>query len=228
MKRFTITESERNNILRKHGILLKEELSAADMLAAIQTAINTNPDKKIGPDTTSKLVSALGGLPKTTGDFSCVKNNKNMQRKVEYDDNENPIFKGFQIGDLVFDKSGNYYNVKDETKKYTYKCNGTVIETSNDGKIEGEVKKDNTNVIKNDIKRMRAMDEVSDEEIITTLMKTYKKDEIMNAVKGDTKMEEILNKQPDTKPEVKPENPKAEVKSTGTERVDDETSIFKS
>ena len=24
MKRFTITESERNNILRKHGILLKE------------------------------------------------------------------------------------------------------------------------------------------------------------------------------------------------------------
>lgn len=225
MKRLIITESERNNILRKHGIILEQEdeLNATEMLKSIQKSVGTSADAKIGPDTTKKIVSTLGGLPKTSSDFTCVTNHPNKKR-VAYDDEKT----GFQIGDLVFDKSGNYYNVKDETKKYTYKCNGAVIETSNDGKIEGEVKKDNTEAIKNDIRKLRKFEQLEDPAIIDRLMKTYKKEEIMKAVEGDNKMIELLNQKPDT-----PKSSESSVTTTSTtiapgnpDKIYDETTLL--
>lgn len=195
-RRLIITESERNNILRKHGIILEQEdeLNATEMLRAIQNSVGTKADVIIGPDTTKKIVGALKELPKTSSfDFTCVTNHPNKKR-VAYDDEKT----GFQIGDLVFDKSGNYYNVKDETKKYTYKCNGTVIETSNDGNIEGEVKKDNTDTIKYEINKFRKYDGLDDQSIIDKLLKTYNKDEIKKAVTGDDKMIELLDKTPES------------------------------
>ena len=230
MRRIIITESERKNILRSHGVIL-EYLSPAEMLADIQRAVGTNVDKKIGPDTTSKLLTALGGISTTTTtkfDFSCVKSNKNMERKFEYDDNDNPIFKGYQIGDFVFDKSGNYYKVGDESNKKTYTCNGTEIKLNDGTIISGEVKKDNSGVIK------RFIDDFEEEgtsksEIARILLKrNYTKEEIIKANSSYdpviNSLSEIPNKQ-NVKPDDKVNKDK-KIQDTEDEAVADEDTLF--
>lgn len=218
MRRLIITESEKRNILRQHSSLILEQ-SAAEKLQQIQTALGTSGDKVIGPDTTNRIVKALEGLPKktTTSEFGCVTNHPSKKR-VAYDDEKS----GFQIGELVFDKSGNYYEVKDESKKYTYKCSGTTIETSNNGKIEGtEVKKDNTSEIKSKIEQYRDKMELSNEEIVKALSGKYSSEEI---IKADPSLEPLVNKT--GKSETAPKTPEQAKIESKPETVADEESLW--
>jgi hypothetical protein len=218
MRRLIITESEKRNILRQHSSLILEQ-SAAEKLQQIQTALGTSGDKVIGPDTTNRIVKALDGLPKktTTSEFSCVTNHPSKKR-VAYDDEKS----GFQIGELVFDKTGNYYDVKDESKKYTYKCDGTTIETSNNGKIEGtEVKKDNTSEIKSKIEQYRDKMERSNEEIVKALSGKYSSEEI---IKADPSLEPLVNKT--GKSETAPKTAEQAKIESKPETVADEESLW--
>ena len=138
---------------------------------------------------------------------------------MEYEDG----IVGFKIGDLVFDKKGNYYNVKDETKKYTYKCSGTTIQTSNDGDITSETKKDNTEEIKKFIAQLVGM-EGDDEQLKNALLKrNYSKEDI---IKADPSLERLFGTtspetKPETKVETKPQMPKGEM-------LADENNLFNS
>ena len=223
MKRIIITESERKNILKSHGVILEQ--TAAEMLAAIQTAINTNPDKKIGPDTTSKLVSALQGVSTTSGfDWTCVKSNKNKKPITVFDDTkEETVFKGYQIGDLVFEKSGNYYESNNESTKFKYSCDGNMIVTDNHGKIsDTEVKKDNTESIKNFIANYE--DEHTPQEISKSLLKKYTKEEI---IKANPSYESVLNQSTTTDKSVNKNDKKVQSKIEGEdETLADESNLF--
>jgi hypothetical protein len=218
MRKLIISESEKRNILKVHGIIKEqdENLSAAEMLAKIQTKLGTSDDRIIGPKTTEAIVNVLQGT--SSFDFSCVTNHPNKKR-VAYDDDTT----GFQIGDLVFDKKGNYYNVKDETKKYTYKCSGTTIQTSNDKDITSETKKDNTEEIKKFITQLVGM-EGDDEQLKNALLKrNYSKEDI---IKADPSLERLFGTtstetKPETKVETKPQ-------MLNGEMVADENNLFNS
>jgi len=226
MRRIIITESERKNILRSHGVIL-EELSLADMLASIQSAVGTTVDKKIGPDTTDKLLKVLAGIPTTTTtkfDFSCVRNNKNTKVLTDFnDETETTVFKGYQIGDFVFDKSGNYYKVNDESRKGTYTCSGTQIKLNDGTIITGEVKKDNSGIIIRFIENNE--DEHSPSEIAKALLKKYSKDEIIKAYPSYEPVINSLSEIPD-KQNVKPEAKVNKKQDTEDETLADETNVF--
>ena len=215
MKRFTITENERKNILKSHGIL-KEEDEATIMLDKIQKTLGTTNDVIIGPQTTKLIVSALKDAPSTTSDFSCVTKYPNKQ-VVEYEDGKY----GYKINNLIFDKSGNYWVENDLTKKYTYKCNGTTIQTSNHKDITSETKKDNTEEIKKMIAQYREM-ELNDEDLKNKLLsKKYSKEDI---IKADPSLAPLFGTtSTETKPEVKVET---KPQMSNGEMVADETNLF--
>ena len=219
MKRFTITENERKNILKSHGILKEQDnsnLSATDMLDKIQKTLGTTNDVIIGPQTTKLIVSALKDAPSTTSDFSCVTKYPNKQ-VVEYEDGKY----GYKINNLIFDKSGNYWVENDLTKKYTYKCSGTTIQTSNNNDITSETKKDNTEEIKKMIAQYREM-ELNDEDLKNKLLsKKYSKEDI---IKADPSLAPLFGTtSTETKPEVKVET---KPQMSNGEMVADETNLF--
>jgi hypothetical protein len=184
MKKLIITESERRNILKSHGSIILEQ-SATDKLKAIQSALGTTGDAIIGPDTTKRIVDTLKSSP-TKSDFTCVTNNPN-KKSVAFDDEK----VGYQIGEFVFDKLGNYYDVKDSATKNTYTCSGTTIQTSKHGNIEsGTPKVDNTGVIKSQISNLRNQ-ERDDDFIVKSLLTKYTKEEIL---KADSNLKSILDK----------------------------------
>jgi hypothetical protein len=118
MRNLNITEIDKRNILLRHS-LIKEDISTAEKVKAIQRAIQTKDDAIIGPDTTKKLVAVLKTQP--TFDSSCV---------TSYPSAKKTLGEFYKIDDLYFNTSGTYY--KDEIP-FTYKCIGTTIETSNHG-----------------------------------------------------------------------------------------------
>jgi hypothetical protein len=220
MKRFIITENERKNILKSHGILKEQDdsnLSATDMLDKIQSSLGTSNDVIIGPQTTKLIVSALQGTS-STSDFSCVTKYPNKQ-VVEYEDGKY----GYKINNLIFDRSGNYWAENDLTTKYTYKCNGTTIQTSNHKDITSETKKDNTEEIKKFIAQLVGM-EGDDEELKNALLKrNYSKEDI---IKADPSLERLFGTtstetKPETKVETKPQ-------MLNGEMVADENNLFNS
>jgi hypothetical protein len=215
MKRFTITENERKNILKSHGIL-KEEDEATIMLDKIQKTLGTTNDVIIGPQTTKLIVSALKDAPSTTSDFSCVTKYPNKQ-VVEYEDGKY----GYKINNLIFDKSGNYWVENDLTKKYTYKCNGTTIQTSNNNDITSETKKDNTEEIKKMITRLRDEREANDEQLKNALLKKYSTEDI---IKADPSLAPLFGTtSTETKPEAKVET---KPQMSYGEMLGDEDNVF--
>lgn len=200
MRRLIITESEKRNILEQHSSLILEQ-SAADKLQQIQTALGTRGDKVIGPDTTNRIVKALEGVPKTTGDFTCITNLKNDEmvtitntkgEKTEDNVEVNDMtMKGadgkttggveIQIGELSFKGDGSYVDLNSPNKQLTYTCSSGIIQTSNHGSIEKSAdKKDNTSEINSKIKQYKDM-EFSDEEIVNKLLQKYSSEEIAKA-----------------------------------------------
>jgi hypothetical protein len=117
MRKLIISESEKRNILKVHGVIKEqdENLTAAEMLAKIQSKLGTSGDRIIGPKTTDAIVNVLQGT--SSFDFSCIKNGD----RVWFDSNNS---NGYKLGDYIYDQNGNYYNVnnKNEIKKYT--CQG--------------------------------------------------------------------------------------------------------
>lgn len=146
MKKIIITESEKNEILKLHKTTINEELSSFEMLKQIQRAIKTNPDGKIGPDTTKKLVDVLSSIkePIKVFDYSCVRNNNHIEIiDMTWSDKEGKTQGGmeYQLGDLLFKPNGTYFDLGvDPNKKLNYTCSGTTIQTSNHGNIEKENK----------------------------------------------------------------------------------------
>jgi hypothetical protein len=194
MKRVIISESDRKNILRAHGILKEEEsLTPAQMLQKIQGAVGAKlQDAIIGPDTASKIADALKDVPNETVtkfDFSCVKGNTNKKTLSDFDDEtEKAIFKGYQIGNLVFDKVGTYYDIKDPNTKYKYSCVGTTISTEKhenikqDQTIGTESQKGKEESLKSEINRLKNFEGVTNEYIVNILkQKNYSDEDIMKA-----------------------------------------------
>ena len=118
MRKLIISESEKRNILKVHGVIKEqnENLSAADMLEKIQTKLGTSGDRIIGPKTTEAIVNALQGT--SSFDFSCVSNYPGVKKVWD----EVSDSQGYQIGNNIFDKLGNYYNLSNKDKKYKYIC----------------------------------------------------------------------------------------------------------
>lgn len=139
MKKLNITESERKQILRQHTTLLKEELSSSDMLKKIQRAIGAKDiDAIIGPDTTAKLLTILKNgttEPQKTFDFSCVKNH-NHREVITYD--WRMARPDYQLGDLLFQDDGTYFDLDEPNTPLKYTCSGDMIKTSNHGDIQKE------------------------------------------------------------------------------------------
>lgn len=150
MKRLIISESERKDILRKHGTVIYEQ-TADEKLRQIQQALGTSGDKVIGPDTTKKIVDALKSVPKE--DFGCVSNLKN-EDKITYV-NKKETFEvevidmtmtgsdgkptggmEYQIDDILFKPNGTYFDLNQPNTPLKYNCNGTTIQTSNHGNFE--------------------------------------------------------------------------------------------
>lgn len=159
MKKLIITESERRQILGLHKSRINEELSTFEMIQKIQSAVGTNPDGIIGPDTSKKIVSKLKELG-TAKDYSCITNLQNGTFVIMTDTNNTKTEKvvevnqridgsnEYQIGDLVFQKNGTYEDLTkistDTSQKniFTYSCDTNKIVTSNHGTIEkGELPK---------------------------------------------------------------------------------------
>jgi len=137
MKKIFITESEKESILKQHKISINEELTTYEMLQKIQSAIGTNPDAIIGPDTSEKLVSLLNSdtfkQPEKIFDFSCVKNHNNRE-VILYD--WRMARPDYQLGDLLFQDDGTYYDLNQPNTPLTYTCSGDVIKTSNHKDIQ--------------------------------------------------------------------------------------------
>lgn len=239
MRKLIITESEKRNILRQHGSLILEQ-SAAEKLAQIQTALGTSGDKIIGPDTTKRIVSALQGLPKESGDFTCVTNLKNDEivtitnsKGEKTEDNVEVIdmtMKGadgkttggmeYQIGEILFKPNGTYFDLNQPNTPIKYTCSAGVIQTSNHGNIEkGSQKVDNTKEIESKIKQYRDDMELSNEVIVKTLLKKYSAEDI---IKADASLEPLVNKTGTT---VKPETTQ-KAAAKGEEEVRDENNLF--
>ena len=164
MKKITITESEKREILGLHKSKINEELSTFEMLQKIQTAVGANPDGVIGPDTSKKIVSKLKELG-TAKDYTCITNLQNGMFVIITDTGNTKTEKvveinqridgsnEYQIGDLVFQKNGTYEDltkISTDTSKrniFTYSCDIDKIVTSNHGTIEkGELPKPETKV----------------------------------------------------------------------------------
>jgi hypothetical protein len=218
MKRFIITENERKNILKIYGILKEQDetsLDATAMLDKIQSSLGTNNDVIIGPSTTKLIVSALQGTS-STSDFSCVKNHPNVE-VIERNDGTNE----YQIGDLLFQRNGTYYDLNEPNKPLTYKCNGNIIQTSNHKDITSETKKDNTEEIKKMIARLRDEREATDEQLKSALLKKYSKEDI---IKADPSLEPLFNTtSTETKPEAKVET---KPQMSNGEMLGDEDNVF--
>jgi hypothetical protein len=217
MKKIIITENERNNILKIYGILLEQEnLTPAQMLDKIQISVGTNNDLKIGPDTTSKIVSALKDIPTKKFDYSCVVNHPNVE-VVERIDGTNE----YQIGDLLFQRNGTYFDLNEPNKPLTYTCNGNIIQTSNHKDITSETKKDNSEEIKKMITRLRDEQEATDEQLKNVLLKIYSKEDI---IKADPSLAPLFGTtSTETKPEAKVET---KPQMLNGEMVADENNIF--
>ena len=238
MRKLIITESEKRNILRQHSSLILEQ-SAAEKLAQIQTALGTRGDKVIGPDTTNRIVKSLEGVPKTTGDFTCITNLKNDEmvaitntkgEKTEDNVEVNDMtMKGadgkttggmeYQIGELSFKGDGTYVDLNNPNKQLTYTCSSGVIQTSNHGNIEkGSQKVDNTKEIKSKIEQYRDQMELSDDAIVKTLLKKYSAEDI---VKADPTLSSLVNKPGTSQPETT-----QKVATKGDEETKVENSLF--